>query len=120
MRSYKNLLIITILFGVIAGTFGAASVNTQYGQINYTGSGYYLISGRYQYISSISDLVYQSTTSTYSVTIQTSPSGASNYWGACLSTQYNGAYGQNGTICTSGPAGTSYATFDVPSGAAIQ
>ena len=56
----------------------------------------------------------------YTVTIQTSPSGASNYWGACLSTQYNGAYGQNGTICTSVPAGTSSATFDVPSGAAIQ
>ena len=122
MAFRKGIFTGIILFGIIVGVLSATYVNTSsYGTINYTGSGYYLVGGRYQYISSISSLTYQSTSSTYPVTIQTSPGSASDYWGACFSPSYNGGTpGENGTTCTSIPAGTSSASVNLPSGTVIQ
>ena len=122
MEIRKGVFLSIILLGITAGILGATYVNvSSYGTINYTGSGYYLVGGRYQYLSSLSALTYQSTSSTYTVTIQTSPGSASNYWGACFSPSYNGGTpGENGTTCTSIPAGTSSASVNLPSGTVIQ
>ena len=56
----------------------------------------------------------------YPVVISTSPSAASNYWGACFSLNANGQAGQVGTTCTSIPYGTSSATAMLPAGSQIQ
>ena len=54
------------------------------------------------------------------VTIYTNPSAASNYWGACFSTNASStAPGGNGVTCTSIPAGNSSVTTMLPPGTSI-
>ena len=56
----------------------------------------------------------------YPVTIYTNPSAASNYWGACFSTNASAtAPGSNGVTCTSIPAGNSSVTTMLPPGTSI-